>query len=80
MLKIIRAGMHATIQDGGRFGLRQYGVSQCGALDGPSLHIANLLVGNDPDAAALEITLGQCVVEFTEDTVCAHRRGLRRDA
>ncbi|ELY3811124.1 biotin-dependent carboxyltransferase family protein [Cronobacter sakazakii] len=68
MLKIIRAGIHATIQDGGRFGLRQYGVSQCGALDGPSLHIANLLVGNDPDAAALEITLGQCVVEFTEDT------------
>ncbi|EGT5770961.1 biotin-dependent carboxyltransferase family protein, partial [Cronobacter dublinensis subsp. dublinensis] len=68
MLKIIRAGMHASIQDGGRVGLRQYGVSQCGALDGPSLQIANLLVGNDPNAAALEITLGQCVVEFTEET------------
>lgn len=65
MLKIIRAGIHTSVQDGGRFGLRQSGISSCGALDTPALRIANLLVGNDPDDAALEITLGQCEVEFT---------------
>ncbi|WP_202303807.1 5-oxoprolinase subunit PxpC [Dryocola clanedunensis] len=67
MLKIIRAGMHTTVQDSGRFGYRQLGVSRCGALDGPALRIANLLVGNEPGSAALEITLGQFTVEFTED-------------
>lgn len=67
MLKIIRAGMHTSVQDGGRYGYRQLGVSRCGALDGPALRIANLLVGNEPESAALEITLGQCVIEFTQD-------------
>ncbi|MCT4716109.1 biotin-dependent carboxyltransferase family protein [Enterobacteriaceae bacterium H18W14] len=67
MLKIIRAGMHTSVQDNGRYGYRQLGVSRCGALDGPALRIANLLVGNNPESAALEITLGQCVIEFTQD-------------
>ena len=59
MLKIIRAGMYTTVQDGGRHGFRQSGISHCGALDMPALRIANLLVGNDANAPALEITLGQ---------------------
>jgi len=67
MLKIIRAGMYTSVQGGKRLGLRQAGVSYCGALDGPALHIANALVGNDQDAAALEMTFGQCEVEFGED-------------
>lgn len=46
MLKIIRAGMYTTVQDGGRHGFRQSGISHCGALDMPALRIANLLVGN----------------------------------
>lgn len=32
MLKIIRAGMYTTVQDGGRHGFRQSGISHCGAL------------------------------------------------
>ena len=44
-LKIIRAGMYTTVQDGGRHGFRQSGISHCGALDMPALRIANLLVG-----------------------------------
>ncbi|MCO1589530.1 allophanate hydrolase subunit 2 family protein, partial [Escherichia coli] len=56
MLKIIRAGMYTTVQDGGRHGFRQSGISHCGALDMPALRIANLLVGNDANAPALEIT------------------------
>ncbi len=57
MLNIIRAGMYTSVQDGGRHGYRQSGISHCGALDKPALHIANLLVGNDASAPALEITL-----------------------
>ncbi|WP_421670399.1 5-oxoprolinase subunit PxpC [Rahnella sp. EDr1-12] len=68
MLKILRAGMFTTVQDLGRNGYRQQGVSQSGALDGPALRIANLLAGNDEDAAGLEITLGQFSAEF-------HREG-----
>ena len=67
MLNIIRAGMYTSVQDGGRHSFRQSGISHCGALDKPALNVANLLVGNDANAAALEITLGQLVVEFEAD-------------
>lgn len=67
MLNIIQAGMMTTVQDGGRIGQRQSGISRCGALDLPALHTANLLVGNDKNAAALEIVLGQFSVEFKQD-------------
>ena len=65
MLKFIRAGMYTSVQDGGRGGQRQWGISRCGALDKPAMTIANLLVGNAPEAAALEITLGQIDVQFS---------------
>ncbi|MCF6688558.1 5-oxoprolinase subunit PxpC [Raoultella terrigena] len=67
MLKMIRAGMYTSVQDGGREGQRRSAISRCGALDKPSLTIANLLVGNDANAAALEITLGQVDIEFERD-------------
>lgn len=65
MLNILRAGIYTTVQDLGRNGFRRLGISQGGALDIPALKIANLLVGNAPDAAGLEITLGQFSAEFT---------------
>ena len=43
-----------TLQDAGRVGWQRYGVSRCGAMDIEALTIANALVGNAPDAAALE--------------------------
>nr|WP_113864640.1 5-oxoprolinase subunit PxpC [Brenneria salicis]NMN92210.1 biotin-dependent carboxylase-like uncharacterized protein [Brenneria salicis ATCC 15712 = DSM 30166]RBP67546.1 biotin-dependent carboxylase-like uncharacterized protein [Brenneria salicis ATCC 15712 = DSM 30166]RLM32466.1 hypothetical protein BHG07_01205 [Brenneria salicis ATCC 15712 = DSM 30166] len=65
MLKIIHAGLHTSVQDTGRQGFRRLGISQSGALDIPALKLANLLVGNAEDAAALEITLGKLVATFT---------------
>ncbi|AKJ41728.1 5-oxoprolinase subunit PxpC [Pragia fontium] len=65
MLRVIRAGMHTSIQDGGRNGYRQLGISLGGVLDQPAMKIANLLLANPPEAAVLEITLGQFVAEFT---------------
>lgn len=67
MLKIIRAGMSATLQDGGRSGWRQFGISGGGVLDQPAMRTANLLVGNPQQQAVLEITLGQFCAEFGRD-------------
>lgn len=67
MLKIIRAGLQTTVQDQGRHGFRGQGVGLGGALDAPALYAANILVGNKGTDAGLEITLGECTVEFTRD-------------
>lgn len=80
MLTLIRAGLYTSVQDGGREGLRQSGISRCGALDYPSLVIANLLVGNEANAAGLEITLGRGDRICPQRLVCADRRRLRSDA
>lgn len=57
VIEVLRAGLLDSVQDAGRFGLRHLGVGSAGALDAYSFTIANRLVGNRPDAAALEITL-----------------------
>ncbi len=54
---VLKPGLLTTIQDGGRPGYRQHGVSVCGALDSFAHRVANLLVGNDEREASLEISL-----------------------
>lgn len=56
-LQILDPGFLTSVQDPGRWGWQQYGVSPGGALDPLALRAANRLVGNAEDAAALEITL-----------------------
>ena len=58
VLRIETAGTLTTVQDRGRAGLAHLGVPRAGALDGPAADLANRLVGNDPEAALLEATLG----------------------
>lgn len=53
-LSVLDCGPATSIQDTGRFGLQRYGVGPAGAMDRDALTIANLLVGNDPQEAALE--------------------------
>lgn len=67
MLEILRPGVQTSVQDRGRRGLRHLGIAQAGALDMPALYRANSLLGNDPDAAGLEITLGPVSVRFGRD-------------
>ena len=50
-------GLLTTVQDLGRPGYGPIGVSPAGAADPVALRLANLLVGNEPGAAALEMTL-----------------------
>ena len=56
-LRIERAGA-ATVQDLGRGAVARLGVARSGAVDRAALRLANRLVGNPEDAAALEIALG----------------------
>ena len=67
----VRAGFLTSVQDQGRPGLREFGISPGGALDPHALQVANLLVGNDESAAGLEITFGGLRLRFTEDRVVA---------
>jgi antagonist of KipI len=50
-------GLLTTVQDLGRPGFGPMGVSASGAADPVSLRLGNLLVGNEPGTAGLEMTL-----------------------
>lgn len=58
MIEIVAPGPLTTVQDLGRPGHASLGVPRSGAFDRAALRAANRLVGNRPDAAALEITFG----------------------
>jgi biotin-dependent carboxylase-like uncharacterized protein len=58
VLEVLAPGPLATVQDGGRTGYAPLGVPRSGAFDRGALRTANRLVGNPPDAAGLEVTLG----------------------
>src|SRR5262249_52022293 len=70
-VEIVRAGFLTSVQDLGRTGFRQFGVSTGGALDLFALRVANLLVGNDEAAAGLEITLGGLHLHFEDERMVA---------
>ncbi|MEU9109324.1 biotin-dependent carboxyltransferase family protein [Streptomyces xanthophaeus] len=56
-LLVLRPGALTTVQDLGRPGHAHLGVPRSGALDTGAYALANRLLGNPPDAAALETTL-----------------------
>ncbi len=63
---VLTPGMLTTVQDGGRIGHAALGVGRAGAMDDPALRVANILVGNVDNAAALEVTLrGRGCVSMT---------------
>jgi biotin-dependent carboxylase-like uncharacterized protein len=63
--------MQTTVQDKGRTGFQRYGFSVSGAMDQTAFKLANLLVGNSPGEAVLEMTLLGSSFIFTEETVIA---------
>jgi 5-oxoprolinase (ATP-hydrolysing) subunit C len=54
-LVISAIGPASSVQDGGRHGVQRYGLTPSGAMDRLALAAANVLVGNEPFAAAIEI-------------------------
>ena len=58
-------GMLTTVQDIGRSGWQRFGVPVAGAMDGRALRLANLLVGNDENQSALEVTITGPTLRFS---------------
>lgn len=65
--RVIKPGRLATIQDTGRMGLAEYGISQSGIADEQAFHWANHLLANSPDAAAIELTYGDMELEALDE-------------
>lgn len=70
-IRIISPGLLTTVQDLGRTGYQRMGISPSGATDRKALKIANILVGNHPGEAGLEMTVMGASMEFTEANVIA---------
>ncbi|MGP1254385.1 MAG: biotin-dependent carboxyltransferase family protein [Kiloniellales bacterium] len=70
-INVISQGLVTTIQDLGRPGYYHLGIPISGAMDRFALRCANLLVGNDEGAAALEAVFIGPELEFTEAAVVA---------
>ena len=70
-LTVIRPGLQTTIQDLGRWGYQSAGVPVAGPMDVYSHRLANRIVGNGDEAAALEVTLLGPELISSGDITCA---------
>jgi biotin-dependent carboxylase-like uncharacterized protein len=69
-LKVLASGLHTLLVDCGRPNSRSLGVPVGGAADRFAFAIGNGLVGNAPDAAALEINLAGPTLEANCPLAC----------
>lgn len=85
MIEVLKSGLLTTIQDIGRLGYQQYGMTVGGAVDTYASRVANALVGNALNEASLEITLVGPVLKAREDmfisitgaNLAPHKKGKR---
>lgn len=64
-IEVIAPGAQSSVQElPGRFGLWHVGVPPSGPMDAVSFRNANRLLGNDPDTAALELTMTGPTLRF----------------
>ncbi|MGV8939701.1 MAG: biotin-dependent carboxyltransferase family protein [Allorhizobium sp.] len=71
MIEILTTGAVNSVQDLGRFGYLDAGVGCSGAMDAEALLLANLLIGNAPGLAGLELTLFPFRLKFCKTTIFA---------
>jgi biotin-dependent carboxylase-like uncharacterized protein len=69
-LRICQPGLQSLLVDHGRPHCRHLGLPLGGAADRSALALGNALVGNEPDAAAIEMTLLGPTVEALQPTAC----------
>ncbi len=68
-LKIIKAGILDSIQDTGRYGWQHLGINPSGAMDKFSAKAANILVGNNPHEAVIEIHFPASIFLFEKSAI-----------
>lgn len=78
-LKVVSGGLNTTIQDFGRTGHQKLGIAVAGALDRINFRLANVLVGNAPGAAALEISYLGPTLEVQASSVRVALAGTKAD-
>jgi biotin-dependent carboxylase-like uncharacterized protein len=72
MIEVLNGGLETSIQDyPGRIGYWDQGFPQSGPMDNWSFRLANLLVGNEVEAAGLECQLLGPSLKFSDDRVIA---------
>lgn len=71
MIEIISDTRLASVQDLGRYGYLHQGVGISGAMDHPALSVGNMMLGNDPNAAGIEIPFFPFAVRFHQDCTFA---------
>ncbi|MDQ3394774.1 MAG: biotin-dependent carboxyltransferase family protein [Bacteroidota bacterium] len=70
-ISIINPGLFTTIQDGGRFGYRKFGIPVAGAMDQWAAGLANALLNKPIDAAVIEVIIKGPKIKFDCDTFLA---------
>ena len=70
-MMIEKPGLLSTIQDLGRKGYKRYGIISSGSMDQIAHRIANMLVLNEEDVEAIEITMTGPVIQFQNDAMIA---------
>ncbi len=68
MVEVLKTGLYDSIQDLGRFGFQHLGVPTSGAMDQYAFTLANSILGNQDNAAALEFTLLGPTLKFHSGT------------
>lgn len=71
VLEVLEPGLYTTVQDAGRPGYRSRGLPASGAMDLLALRTANAAVGNDPNAAVLELTIPGPVLRALDQVTIA---------
>jgi len=71
ILKVLTKGFLVTLQDQGRQMCQHLGLAEAGAMDKHAYFWANKLLGNDPQAASLEILVGDCSFKFDSSATIA---------
>ncbi|RQG89026.1 biotin-dependent carboxyltransferase [Natrarchaeobius halalkaliphilus] len=71
MIDVHEGGISSTVQDLGRTGHYHIGMPPSGAMDEYAHTVANYLVGNDADAATIEMTYQGITATFDDDAVIA---------
>jgi KipI family sensor histidine kinase inhibitor len=69
--RVLSPGILSSLQDLGRMGYQQLGVSPSGAMDSLALRLANRLAGNPEKSACLEVTFAGLELEAVRDSLFA---------
>lgn len=70
-ISVQNPGILTTVQDEGRFGCQQFGVSPAGPMDTLSFYLANILAGNKRSEGVLEMTFSGPTLAFEKDNIIA---------